>query len=101
MDTGLKQRDSARQQQQRRPVGRAARREPRPVVDKPKKQGSERPSLWSIIGDAVHGVVFLGLMAAALIYFGRIFDVVAAAVAGLSVMSLKEAWTGLRNYLGK
>jgi hypothetical protein len=99
MDLGLRQRDGAKQQ--RRPAGRAGGRELRPAADRPKKQEGERPSLSSIVGDAVHGVLFLALTAAALIHFGQVFEVVAAAVAVLSVMSLKEAWDGLRRYRGK
>jgi hypothetical protein len=106
MDIGLKQRGGARRQQggarqQRRPTGPPARREPHPVADKPKKQEGGPPSLWSIVGDAVHGVVFLALTAAALLYFGQVFDVVAAVVAVLAVMSLREAWDGLHRYRGK
>jgi hypothetical protein len=106
MDIGLKQRGSARRQQggarqQRRPSGPLARREPRPAGDRPAKQEGGPPSLWSIVGDAVHGVVFLVLTAAALLYFGQVFDVVAAVVAILAVMSLREAWEGLRRHRSK
>jgi hypothetical protein len=106
MDIGLKQRGGARRQQggarqQRRPAGPPARREPRPAGDRPAKQESGPPSLWSIVGNAVHGVVFLALTAAALLYFGQVFDVVAAVVAILAVMSLREAWTGLQRYRSK
>jgi hypothetical protein len=104
MDIGLKLRDSAKQK--RRTPGQTGGRALRPAGnksggDKPKQREDGRPSLWSIIGDAVHGVVFLGLTAAALIHFGQVFDIVCAVSAVLSIMSLKEAWTGLRNYLGK
>ena len=99
MDIGLRQRDRARQP--RRPAGRPGGREPRPTGDRPKKREGERPSLLSIVGDAVHGIFFLALTAAALIHFGPVFEAVAAAVAVLSVMSLKEAWDGMRRYRGK
>jgi hypothetical protein len=101
MNTGLRQRDSARQQ--RRSSGRpaAARHEPRPLAERPKKGEERPPSLPSIIGDAVHGILFLGLTLAALVHFGQVFDVVAAVVAALAAMSLKEAWSGLRRYLGR
>jgi hypothetical protein len=99
MDIGLKQRDGAKQQ--RRSAGRPGGREPRPTGDRPKKREGERPSLLSIVGDALHGIFFLALAAAALIHFGSVFEAVAAAVAVLSLMSLKEAWDGLRHYRSK
>src|SRR5579875_1309815 len=79
----------------------AARHEPRPLAERPKKGEERPPSLPSIIGDAVHGILFLGLTLAALVHFGQVFDVVAAVVAALAAMSLKEAWSGLRRYLGR
>jgi hypothetical protein len=99
MDSGLRQRERARQRRQ--PAGRAGTRAPRPTPDTPKRREGERPSLWSIIGDTVHGLLFLGLAAASVVYFGHSFDVLAAVVAALSILSLKEAWTGLQTYRGK
>jgi hypothetical protein len=92
MALGLKQRERANQR--RRPAGR----ELRPAPDRPKKRDGERPSLLSIVGDTVHGVVFLGLAGAALVHFGQSFGVLAAVVAALALLSLREAWIGLRAY---
>jgi hypothetical protein len=95
MALGLTQRERAKQG--RRPAGR----EPRPTPDRAKKRDGERPSLLSIVGDTVHGVVFLGLAGAALLHFGQSFGVLAAVVAALSILSLREAWIGLRARQGK
>ncbi|MGH7036693.1 MAG: hypothetical protein ACREFK_17410 [Stellaceae bacterium] len=59
------------------------------------------PSRWSLIGDVVHGVVFLALAVASVLYFGQSFAVVAAVVAALGLVSLKEAWSGLQAQRGK
>ncbi|HJU18459.1 MAG TPA: hypothetical protein VJ770_18570 [Stellaceae bacterium] len=113
MDFGLKRRNGANKQPPRRPAGRparrgapasadkSARREPRPAADKPPREGEPPPNLWAIIGDAAHGILFLGLMAASLIYFGPIFEAVAAVLLVLSALSLREAWLGWRHYHGK
>ena len=90
MALGLKQRERANQQ--RRPAGR----EPRPASDRTKKRDGERPSLLSIIGDTVHGVLFLGLAGTALVHFGQSFGVLVAVVAALAILSLREAWIGLQ-----
>jgi hypothetical protein len=69
---------------------------PEPAPDRRNPAQEEPVAVIGIIGDLVHGVAFLLLAAAALYYFGRIFWVVSAAMAALCVVSLREAWSGLR-----
>lgn len=97
MDSGFRRREDAKRQ--RRPTAIPGRSQP-PSAQRSDKRHGPPPSLWSVVGDAVHGIVFLGLAAAALLYFGQVFDVVAAIVAVLAVMSLREAWTGWRSRTG-
>jgi hypothetical protein len=60
---------------------------------------ADREALLGAIGDAVHGVFFLAVAALALLRFGAVFDVVSGIIAGLALMSLRQAWIGLREHL--
>lgn len=99
MELGFKQRERAkpRRRSAKRPAARAAR----PASEPPKKRDGVPPSRWSLVGDTVHGLVFLALAVASVLYFGQSFAVVAAVVAALALVSLKEAWTGLQAQRGK
>lgn len=94
MDLGFKQRERAKPR--RRPATRPTARAPRPASEPPKKREGAPPGLWNLVGDAVHGFVFLALAVASVLYFGQSFAVVAAVVVALALVSLKEAWSGLQ-----
>ena len=98
MDFGLKLKQRARAKPRRRPTGQPA---PRAISGQPKKREGAPPSRWSLIGDAVHGVVFVGLAIASFLYFGQSFEVVAAIVAALGILSLREVWIGLQAHKGE
>ncbi len=58
-----------------------------------------RPALLGPLAYALHGLFFLALAAAALAWFGPVFDVVSGIVAVLALASLRQAWIGLRHPL--
>ncbi len=66
--------------------------------DRHTSKREEGQSLAGVVGHFVHGLGFLFLAAAAIAALGQIFWVVAAAMAGLSAMSLRDGWRGLRQY---
>jgi hypothetical protein len=65
----------------------------------PERRAGDRQALLGAIGAAVHGVFFLAVAGLALLRFGAIFDVVSGIIAALALMSLRQAWSGLRTYL--
>lgn len=97
MESGFKGR--AGEKRQRRPVPVTGRVPARPKEPADRRQ-EPPPSLWSVLGDAVHGLFFLALIAAALIHFGQVFDLVAVVVGVLSALSLRDAWAGWQRRLG-
>jgi hypothetical protein len=60
--------------------------------------GQSSVSLLGVAGHFIHGLAFLLLAGAAASYFGRIFWVVSAVMAALSLVSLREAWNANRRY---
>jgi hypothetical protein len=66
------------------------------LATEPGRKAHPRSALGSV-AYAVHGIAFLLLAAAGLIHFGKVFWVASAAIAAFSVMSLREAWVGLRS----
>jgi hypothetical protein len=64
-------------------------------------RAGDRHVLAGAIGYALHGFLFLVLAVLAVLRFGSIFDFLSALVALFALTSLKRAWNGLRDYLGR
>jgi hypothetical protein len=62
-------------------------------------RAGDRNVLVGAIGYALHGFLFLILAALAVLRFGSIFDFLSVLVALFALISLKQAWNGLWNYL--
>jgi hypothetical protein len=73
--------------------------DPAPAAPPEETRAGEREALLGAIGDAIHGVFFLAVAALALWRFGAVFDVVSGIIAALALMSLRQAWIGLRQHL--
>jgi hypothetical protein len=71
---------------------------PEGAPDRHSPSGQGPVSLLGVVGHFIHGLAFLLLAGAAASYFGRIFWVVSAVMAALSLVSLREGWNANRRY---